>query len=330
VVIHPTRAIYGIVGFFCLGFDKLKNLWTNLSLADKIGILLIIGFGCSASFSQRSGWDYIAAFRADTLAGVTARHTWNPYPTYWLIYPFAIMPERVGFFFWNLVNAICFIYAIYYWRGNFLGFSLSLPLFWTYYSGQMEGFISLGIVLGLSQSPLLAGFGLALLTIKPQLGILPVLFILYRRRDWQLLIVPVLIYGASFLYWGWWIPQWLYDLHGKGDASVIFPTNISLFPYSLILLSLLWWTRKSLKAWLLIESLVITYFPVYSLAVVFCLEIPTWANVFLWLVYISANFIQYPTVTWLPYTAIPGFLIPVGMLGKELLDLNRSSRSVAL
>jgi hypothetical protein len=235
---------------------------------------------------------------------------------YWLIWPFAILPVSLGAPLWNLVNAAGFIFALRHWKANILAFSLSLPGFWIFYAGQIEGLLAAGIVLALAGGPLAAGIGLTLLTFKPQVGLFAILFVLLKRRDWRLLIVPSVVYLASLLHWGWWIPGWLQAIAGKGSTASVAMTNVSLFPYALLLLPLLWFYRSSLKIWLLLESLIMPYFPIYSLAPYFTIQAPAvWLNLFMWLLYLSAIWIRFPIS--------PGIIIPLILLAQALSAARR-------
>lgn len=296
--------------------------FTNILRPKIVGISLIFLLAMIPPLVEYGGWDFLYAYRQDAVNQTLGRRTWNPYPTYWFILLFAFFPPQLSYLLWNIAGACAFVFAIRYWAAeeknngeasatySYLKFGLSLPCFWIFFGGQIEGFLALGIVLSLMPNPWLAGMGVTLLTMKPQLGFFPLIFVLFHRvyrqkKGWHILIVPALIYLASFFYWGWWIPEWLRSLQGRGILRQA-ATNISLYPYSLILLPVLWWGRQSLKIWLIIQSLVLPYFAVYSLAVLFTLEIPAWAMLFLWGLYLSAGTID--------YVIIPGFLVPILML----------------
>ncbi len=212
------------------------------------------------------GWDFLNAYRGDVLIGRHGYYLFNPWPLHWLCYPFAVLPPVWGSLLWNLTAAIGFIFALNRLGGHPLWFALSLPCFWTFSQGQMEGLLALGLALALTASPLWAGFGLALLSFKPQFGLLAVPFVLYRRRDWRLLVVPGLIYGASVLRWGFWFDDWFAALRIAGDVNREHPDNLSLFPYALALLPLLWVFRKNLRIWLLVQSVCVPVFGLYTFA----------------------------------------------------------------
>ena len=121
-----------------------------------------------------------------------------------------------------------------------------------------------GLALALTASPLWAGLGLALLSFKPQFGLFAIPFVLYRRRDWRLLVAPAVIYGVSLLRWGFWFDDWLAALRVARDVNLEHPDSLSLYPYALILLPLVFLFRKDLKIWLLIQSMCVPVFGLYS------------------------------------------------------------------
>lgn len=290
-------------------FDQF---WKPLPFWEKIGLIIILQFAIFAPLIGSAGSDFYTTFREATLTGEYGIDTWNPYPAYWLLTPFALLPAKAGFLLWNLLCAVGFIVTIRHLNGRFLPFALSLPCFWLFFVGQFEGVVALGLTLGLYAPPIWAGFGLFLLSLKPQLGLIPAIFILLHRRDYRLLLVPSALYLLSFFYWGWWLPEWLASLLANGAS--VYSTNISLWPYALILLPLLWLARSSLKVWLIVQSLIMPYFAVYSLALLYTFHLPVWANLMTWGLYIAAIF--YPV-------KMPGYLIPLGLLA-QLAYQNRA------
>jgi hypothetical protein len=295
------------------------NIITNFKstkLRDFAGIALILTLALIAPIY--GGYDYRVAYRGDTLAGTYGLHTVSPYPLYWFIYPFAILPEDIGYVLWNLANAICFILAIRYWKGDLFAFSFFIGVFWTFYGGQIEGFVCGALVLIMLPNPWLAGLGITFLSLKPQIGILPILFVLLKRKDWKLLVVPALVYLASFLTWGWWIPRWLEALRPIKNVGPFLASNVSLYPYGLFLLIILWRYRSSLKIWMLTQSLAMPYSPIYSLGPVFTIINPRiWVHIIIWIFYlITAKYVS------LSYF---GFIFPLTYLIIEIWHIEKSS-----
>src|SRR5215211_1967491 len=212
--------------------DKLNAL--HEKYGDIIAIVLIFTFALVSPFF--GGFDYTVAYRGDTLAKTYGHLTYGPYPIYWFIYPFAILPVKAGYILWNLANAVCFILAIRYWKGNLLAFSFFIGTFWIFYGGQIEGFMAGALVLITLPNPWLAGLGITILSLKPQIGLLPIIFSLINKKDWKLLVIPTIVYVASFVKWGWWVSDWLSTLQTIKTTATIMVTIISLYPYGLILL----------------------------------------------------------------------------------------------
>jgi hypothetical protein len=301
--------------------NRLKLLYARYGPFAGLSLILLLAI-LAPLFTRNS--DYQLFFRPAALTGDygAVYRSYNPYPFHWLIWPFAILPATLGAILWNLANAAGFILAWRHWKSHLLAFSLSLPCFWIFYAGQMEGLLAAAVVMALAGNPLLAGLGLTLLTLKPQVGLAAILFVLLRRRDWRLLIVPAAVYLLSFLHWGWWLPGWLAAVTAKSGGAPHSITNVSLFPYALLLLPLLWPYRRSLRIWLLIESLVAPYFPVYALAPYFTLRAPAaWLNILMWLLYLSAIWIRFPIS--------PGFIIPLLLLAQALFSARRERLALA-
>lgn len=278
--------------------------------ADTVGLAIIFVLAVSTPFLN-GGFDFLTVYRAGTLEGTYGTAVFNPWPIYFLFYPFSILPPRLGYLLWNLASATCFIYAIRRFKGSYLYFATSLPCVWTFFNGQLEGFITLGLVLTTLPNPLLAGLGLTLLSFKPQFGLFVIAFILLHRRDWRILAVPALVYGLSLVLWGWWIPTWFQSIWRQGDNL----TNISFFPYGLLFLPLLWPQRNSLKAWIFTEGVAMPYFAVYSLTPLFTTRMPLWISLLIWLQRFSIN-TAYP---------IPAFL--VGLLSLAWVNLSPKQNS---
>src|SRR6266542_6723750 len=129
------------------GLAKVTGAARSAPLRNSIGVAVILAFAVINPLLGNAGWDFLVAYRGDTLNHTYGLHTWNPYPTYWLILPFALLPPTAGYLAWNLVSAYSFITAIRYFKGDLLSFSVSLPCFWIFLSGQFEGFLALGLVL---------------------------------------------------------------------------------------------------------------------------------------------------------------------------------------
>jgi hypothetical protein len=298
---------------------KINSRYNLQAISDFAGIVIIMLMAIIAPFF--GGYDYKAAYRGDILTGTFGNLTFFPYPAYWFFFPFVMLPEMVGYFIWNIANALCFIFAIRYWKGNYLAFAFFIGAFWTFYGGQIEGFMAGALVLLMLPNPWLSGLGITILSFKPQIGLFPIVYLLLNKRDWKLLVVPSIIYIASFLYWGWWVPDWLSHLQSIREASKILVTMVSLFPFGLVLLPLLWRYQTSLKIWMYVQSLVLPYFPIYSLAPLFTISPPPWwINILIWVFYLSLS-------RFLVLSKF-GFVFPLALLVYEIWKFERAKKSI--
>lgn len=293
----------------------------SVSRPTLIGFAIIMVLVFSAPFF--GGWDFLHSVRPDTLTWKFT-YTYNPLPAYWFFYPFAILPPLAGYMAWNLANAAGVILAVRYWKSSLLAFSLSIPCFWMFYAGQYDGFFAGGLVLAAAANPWLAGFGLFVLTFKPQVGLIPILFLLLKRRDWRMLVIPAGLYLLSFVVYGWWVPWWLGRLKLGYDTNLLTPVNISMFPIGLVLLLLLFRYRDSLKIWMLAGTLAVPYFAVYSLASFFTVEAPAWwFNLSLWAFYLAFAVFKPPY-----YVTEVMFIFPLILLLMEIRKYEKA-RSTA-
>jgi len=291
-----------------------------IALVDKstvIGFFVIIILALSVPFF--GGWDFLHAVRPETLSRQFT-YTYYPYPAYWFFYPLAILPPQLGYTIWNLVNAASVIFAVRYWKTNLLAFSLSIPCFWIFYAGQIDGFFAGALTLAIAANPWLAGFGIFVLTFKPQAGLIPILFVLLQRRDWRILVLPLVLYLLSFVEYGWWILEWLDHMKVGFGTHLLNATNISIFPLGLIFLFLLFRYKDSLKIWMLAGSLATPYFPVYSLATFFTIESPKWwFSLSMWLFYLAWGIFHLPY-----YVTQILFAFPLTLLVMEIWKYEKS------
>lgn len=260
---------------------KLYQLFQNSRNIIGITVLMVLSL-ITPLFGV--GGDFSAFIAAVTRIGYGV-HTWNPYPFYWLVEPFALPPLQWGFLLWLLLNMLGYLYAIDKFHGDFLSFSWSYPAIYGILTGQSEGIAALGLALGMFAPSWVAGIGIAFLSFKTHLGLVPIIFIIAYRRDWRVLIIPIVLYLASFLYWGWWIPEWLGNMYMPGSVEWRLSHNTSLFPWGLIFIPLAWfWWRNSLSMWLIIQGLTMPYYTLYSYSIVYvACQVPWWVTAFMWL-----------------------------------------------
>ena len=151
-------------------------------------------------------------------------------------------------------------------------------------NGQIDGLMAGAMVICFQAHPLLAGAGLVILSIKPQLTIFIALYIVLYRWHWHLLVVPMLVLAASLLYWGMWIPEWLISLRIASDDVRYAVWNVSYYPYSLILLPLVWFFRRSPRLLLVLTPAIVPYYAIYSLSLAFTIGNRWWLFILSWVV----------------------------------------------
>lgn len=288
----------------------------GLRSRETIGIFILLFTAVVAPFY--GGWDYLVAVRGETLSGHYV-YTYNPYPAYWVFYLFAVLPPLMGYILWNLVNAAGFLYALRHWKADILAFAVSIVCFWNFFGGQYEGFFAAGFVLAMTANPWLAGIGLFLLTFKPQVGLMPILFALLHRRDWRMLVIPGFLYLLSFVLYGWWVPEWLDHIRRGYQNALILNTQISAFPFGVIALLLPFLYRDNVKIWILSASLGLPYYPIYSLATLFTMDPPPWwFNLILWGFYLLPGVLD---VTYNVVAIAP--ILPLTLLGMQIWKARR-------
>jgi len=287
---------------------KLKDFLLEQSRMNIIGVFFIFFTAIIAPFY--GGWDYLTAFRGETLSG-QYYFTFNPLPAYSFFYLFAILPPITGYMVWNLVNAAGFVYALNHWKANIFAFAITIVCFWNFFGGQFEGVLCASIVILLTANPWVAGIGLFFLTFKPQLGFIIILFALIKRRDWRMLAIPGFLYLLSFIVYGWWVPDWLRHVRYGYENQLFGNTNISIYPIGILFILLIFRYYKSLKVWILSASLAMPYFPIYSLASLFTMEPPAWwFSIAIWAFYIIPDI--FPNLAFV--TTIFSYIIPLLLL----------------
>lgn len=222
------------------------------------GILLILALASLPLFGW-IGWDFQSTYWSDVRSGAPSTfYLRSPYPALWLFSVYASLPLTIAALLWYGTNAFGYLFALHRFKGSHLLVALSVPCVWTFVGGQIEGILALGLALAMTGSPLWAGLGITLLSFKPQLGALAIIFVMVKRRDWRIFVIPAGVYLLSLLRWGFWIDDWLNAVSGFANPGL-------LFPYKLVLLLLLPWIRD-LPVWLYVESLVMPYFGYYGIA----------------------------------------------------------------
>lgn len=258
----------------------------------RLGWLILLLVCLAPLVELGHGHDFLMHYRLRTLSGEYGLTTWLPYYGYWLILPFALFPAKIALVLWNITNALGLGLLCRYWQVNPLQIAFVFPTMYMFGNGQIEGIMALGVVLGMGTNPLIAGLGLTILSIKPQVTFLIALYILWRRFHWQLFVIPAIVFALSLARWGFWIPEWLAASPmntGIRDTA----WNAAAYPWGLVALPILWFYRDKPAVWLTLTPLIAPYYAIYSLALPLTVGVSWWLWILTWvvtLIYVSGGY----------------------------------------
>ena len=149
-------------------FNRYRKIPVKPILWWGIGIGLIIG----CSFNRYSGYDWILLFRPQALE-MNKLLIVNPMWTYIPFYPVALLPIRISFAVFSLLNLITLFISIQLSKTNRFLLLLSFPVFWIFWYGQLDMIVMFGGILGLwaikKEKPILTGTAILLLLVKPHI-----------------------------------------------------------------------------------------------------------------------------------------------------------------
>lgn len=140
----------------------------------------------------------------------------NYYYGYWILPVFALLaklPVAVSYLLWCTISILGIFFAARVFGGKATLALASFQMFYSLIYGQVTGLIVGGLALCwwgiVNRKWYIAGIGIALASAKYQLGIPGILFLLLLAKiswkDWaRLLVIPVVVWGASLVvYPGW-------------------------------------------------------------------------------------------------------------------------------
>lgn len=258
-------------------------------------IIISVGFCVWFLFCQFGpGEDFFGAYRWLVLQPERYSQSYGIYSPAWLapiLAPFETMPNRMGYFVFLAVTILCVIFGAKKLGGKIVPVLVSAQMFWVLWWGQIEGLAIFGVVLGYlaleTQSLTLLVLGLLFATVKPQIGLIPILAVWWwfgKELRWKAAGITALIGAATIAIWGpWpiWIVQNITKLVGHQGFN---PWNISIglaalplfIPAFLLPLD----HKKRLMALTATGLLVSPYMPYYSSIILLCMGIPWWAYIF--------------------------------------------------
>lgn len=286
-------------------WQKLVRRHPELATAIPYEIALLMTIG---TFFFRGGEDLHRFYIP--LAEGCLNCALNPWHSSWILFPLRFIPPRLA---WPLVTAatcLVLIWACRRLNTNPIPVLLAFPTFGVVWLGQVDAVVVGGLVLALtSPNPYLRGAGLLLMSIKPQVSGLVILYLLWRDKDrLRTLIIPAAVAILSVIVWGpLWPLEWLQN---RGDIGLPVWGTAAIFPYGLVAflaVPLMTSTREKITAILLATALSMPWFGVYSYVAFLPLLAPGWAA---WVSY--AWVLAYP---WLGNKAVMfAFALPAALL----------------
>ena len=285
---------------FRTNFKKAVKEIFNNPIAGFIALILV---SLSPFYGIGSGYDYLVHYH-DVFSIGFGVDTWWPYWGYWILYPFTLLSPVLGLFLWNVTNAIGVGLLAKKSQINLFYLAFSFPVFYMLGNGQVEGILAFGVLLGLSGNPILVGLGLVILSIKPQVTGLLALWIVWKNKDYRDFIIPLVTVLISFAIHGMWVDNWILSILNKGDYLNNVGWNISLlFPYSLVLLPLLYMFRKDFRAMLVLPAILMPYYAFYSLSLPIAVAQKAyfWLFALLWSLSLIFVLTAYPSLALYPW-----------------------------
>jgi len=197
-----------------------KTSWLR-GLAVVFGVAVLFGltaFGFYLFPATYSDWILYLRPAALNPLNPYSSAIFNPPWLFIFLYPFAVLPERVGAAVLMAVTLlIIFIYEKVPWK--ILLVAVSAPALRLFTLGQLDGLVLLGLLIP-------AGLGLPILFFKPQNAFLAAL---RRINPWSALVLGTTLIISWFI----WGPWWSFLLQ-RGQSPVGWEHNISLFPWSIL------------------------------------------------------------------------------------------------
>jgi hypothetical protein len=253
--------------------------WTKLSwvLAIEIAAIMVI-----LAFFLPGGEDIFYYYQL--FASGCLDCGFVPYFAQWILAPLSWIPRTWLWPVWTALS-LGLLLALCKWSGvNPVFLMLSFPTFGQVWLGQVDVLICLGLmILFFSKNDYFRGAGLILAAIKPQIsGFAVMIFLLEQdfRQVLRILVLPTLVLLISLVFFGWnWPFEWILNAINQIPNHVWRLAAGDLWPFALILLPipLFFKGRARLEVGLLVSSLAVPIFGVYSYIVFLLFHVPGWA-----------------------------------------------------
>jgi len=244
--------------------------------------------------------------------------TYNPAWLIALMAPFVILPGRIGLVLFLLASIAMCLVAAHVLGGKTIPMLISAQMAWILWWGQIEGLVVLGVALGWlaleRKSWRLMVLAMALATLKPQIGLVPIIALWWWSGTWirwRSLVAYCGFVAISIVIWGPW-PIWFM----QGIGIIVHGTQYGAWNSSLGLLALPLFVpalllpldrRQRLLALAATATVCSPYMPYYSTILLLCMGIPGWAYVFAFLGYLPTlfgTFIAWNGISLLPLSVL--------------------------
>lgn len=244
-----------------------------------------------------------------------------PYYTRWILYPLSLLPVEWVWTIWTVLTLGGLLLLARVMKVNPAFLMLAFPVVGQFWLGQIDILLCVGVVLAvISPKPFLRGLGLSLLMVKPQIGLLPFLFLVLsedRKVLWKVLAIPMGMFLLSLLVYGVnWPFEWLQHAQ-QGIPDHVWKLGSGLlWPWGLILLPLVFFfktRREGTLAALLISALVFPFFSVYSYIVFLIFDSSLWTMLISYLWVIAMPFLGNTALRY-------AWILPLFMLLKMIRD----------
>ncbi|MBN2043746.1 MAG: DUF2029 domain-containing protein [Anaerolineales bacterium] len=297
--------------------QRLKQInWHRVSwiVAIEVAIgMMIFAFFYSRGIDVGGGMDTIRYYKP--FADGCLECGFIPYFAQLLLSPLILAPGGFVWPYWTMFSLSGLLLIARETKINPLIFLLTFPMIGQYWLGQIDVFVCLGALLAIrSKNPYWRGAGLTLMLVKPQIAVLAVIFLLIREERKQLLkvvFVPTAVLLISLAIYGVdWPVKWFLnaatsipDHPWKMASEFLWPWGLVLLPLPFLFME----REEGTLVSLMVSSLAMPFFSVYSYVVFLVFESPWWV---LPLSYAYRLF--YP---WLGLKVMKmAWLLPMGML----------------
>lgn len=199
----------------CTMFKNLKTKRFYIALMVAGGIVCIFGMVFGPISSQTVGAsDWRDAFRNGARGDYSRVVT--PYWSLFLSLLPAQFPEPLGYLIWISAGLFLVLVTAQRFQSPLLAVLLSYQMNWIVFYGQIDPFIIFGVGLGydaiVNKKPYLLGVALALVTIKPQVGLLLAAYFFFSSSSKpKTTLTFLLIVLLSLLVWPKWPERFIFE-----------------------------------------------------------------------------------------------------------------------